>query len=517
MRNYVAGLYDTTSMFTSTSSKSVVPRVPQRTCLLYSIFLLLATIVRITSSFSIPVNLSSKLSSLSSSYSYSSFTIKKAITKSTTILHATTTTNNNNNNNSNKKNSENRLRRKQSPKSKKTFKTLDKSKSSASETTTIGYIDGKCPCCASTIPVDQTNVANSARLYFNNAALLNRRVNSDNTMFRDNYRDDYVDDYSNSNSNNDYDEYDYDDGYNNNNNNDNNDNNDETFFRIVTPAPLKGWRTQSKLAVAPPGGGGSSSSWTAKGCSFGLYEPGTHNLIPIPGCTCHHPSINTAVEILTKVTERCLIVPYDEDRNYGQLRYIQLRVERSTDKVELTLVWNAETLKECQPGLSRIVKELKKASKENYESIWHSVWCNTNDARGNAIFSNGDHRWHLVDGFEFVRESLSDAATSTTVDTYSSDDNNSNHRRRRNNLLYFTPQVFRQGNMEGFDVIARHVARAIPEGSKVCELYGGVGLLGLNAVLYHGSNSNNRGLEWLRCSDGNPSNERCFEMSVRSM
>eukprot|EP00804_Cyclotella_cryptica_P017515 CCRYP_006680-RA/>CCRYP_006680-RA protein AED:0.45 eAED:0.45 QI:0/-1/0/1/-1/1/1/0/268 len=81
--------------------------------------------------------------------------------------------------------------------------------------------------------------------------------------------------------------------------------------------------------------------------------------------------------------------------------------------------------------------------------------------------------------------------------------------------------VFRQGNFEGFSEIAREVREAIPEGSKVCEMYAGVGLLGLSSLLYHGKlkadGKLDRGLKWLRCSDENPENERCFELAVNSM
>lgn len=82
--------------------------------------------------------------------------------------------------------------------------------------------------------------------------------------------------------------------------------------------------------------------------------------------------------------------------------------------------------------------------------------------------------------------------------------------------LYFTPLTFRQGNMDGFDILANDVARKVPDGSKVCELYAGVGLLGLTALSYSAEN-NFEGLKWLRCSDENPSNSRCFSRAVDSL
>lgn len=82
--------------------------------------------------------------------------------------------------------------------------------------------------------------------------------------------------------------------------------------------------------------------------------------------------------------------------------------------------------------------------------------------------------------------------------------------------LYFSPLTFRQGNMDGFDILANDVAQRVPAGSKVCELYAGVGLLGLTALSYNAENDG-EGLKWLRCSDENPANARCFKRAVDTL
>lgn len=270
-------------------------------------------------------------------------------------------------------------------------------------------------------------------------------------------------------------------------------------FTMRLPSNITQWRTQAKLAVA-------SQYWGSRdGCTFGLYERNSHRVVPIPHCAVHHPQINTAIALLTQATANAQTVAYNETFLTGQLRYVQCQVERATNKVCLTLVWNADHLKGCQPYLSRLVKELKKATSiSNYSDIWHSIWVNLNTGTGNNIFSRGDNKWFRLEGPEYVREPIH----SSTLQEHCG-------------FFFFTPSTFRQANMDGFEVIAQYVAKLVPPKSTVCELYAGVGILGLTALAYHhmaeNDNPADTALRWLRCSDENPANLKCFERSIRSM
>ena len=294
-------------------------------------------------------------------------------------------------------------------------------------------------------------------------------------------------------------------------------NEDSSSYPVVIPSPVTGWRTQAKLAVANR----SASSWKNDGCVFGLYERGSHQLHPIPDCLVHHPSINRAVARLEEATRQAGVAAYTTQQQQqssssssgdGSLRYVQLQVERVTGRVCLTLVWNAATLKECQPTLARLLKALNNndsKDEQNNNGLWHSIWCHCNDGAGNNIFSRNPGRWHRLQGPEFLREPMAVAAS------VEDDSQVASANAAAAGWLYFTPLTFRQGNLDGFDILALDVARAVPPGSKVCELYGGVGILGLTALAYH--HNNNHPLPWLRCSDENPSNPRCFQRSVDSL
>lgn len=261
---------------------------------------------------------------------------------------------------------------------------------------------------------------------------------------------------------------------------------DDGFYQVVAPSEVTGWRTQAKLAVSP-----KSSAWAKDGCSFGLYRKGTHSVLSIPNCAVHHPSINRAVHALVEATSKVRTSAFQEENRDGGLRYVQFQVERTTGKICLTLIWNASTLKETQPYLSRLMKELGRQE----PGLWHSMWCHCNDGIGNNIFSRNSKRWHRLSGPEFVREPMPVGDQG---------------------WLYFTPLTFRQGNIGGFDVLANDVARVVPGGSKVCELYAGVGVLGLTALAHH-SAEGMEPLTWVRCSDENPNNPRCFSRTVDSL
>ncbi|RYG67908.1 hypothetical protein EON64_06410, partial [archaeon] len=124
------------------------------------------------------------------------------------------------------------------------------------------------------------------------------------------------------------------------------------------------WRTHAKLAVQP------LSKWG--GLKFGLYKEASHDVLPIPECKVHHPRINEAAELLRQACLDAGVKGYVEGTSreggrtvgrgtlpQGGLKYVQLSLERSTNKVQLVLVWNAEHVKEADQSLLRLVKKLR--------------------------------------------------------------------------------------------------------------------------------------------------------------
>jgi len=370
----------------------------------------------------------------------------------------------------------------------------------------------------------------------------------------------------------------------------------------VTRGPAAGWRTHAKLAASPVGPYG--------GVKLGLFERGSHTVLPIPQCAVHHPKINEAAQCIERAASKVGVTGYAERDGRGMLRYVQLSVERATGLVQCTLVWNSESFRDASPWAQRFVKALRAESQKSaskaaaaaagrpeanaeanadaeassgagskesegkdltrlnvaalkellqakglpvsgkkaalvarlndaaaskaaaagqgeggQDPLWHSIWFHWRTGEGNAIFGRGDKRWHRAFGPEFLRERLFDG-TSSASSSFAEESSAEG----ASPTFFFSPLVFRQANLAGFARIVQELLdpKVIPPGSTICELYGGIGLVGLSllapppSAAVGSSASSESGLGGglageLRCSDENPANVRAFEMARKSL
>ena len=171
------------------------------------------------------------------------------------------------------------------------------------------------------------------------------------------------------------------------------------------------WRTHVKLAVRP------LSRWG--GLKIGLFRAGSHEVEAIPDCKVHHPRINEAVEELRRAAMEVGVKGYQEAANgipaQGELRYIQMSVERETQRVQVVLVWNVFTFKEAEQTLPRLVKRLK-----GKPDLWHSVYVNFQTSASNVILNYNPKAWKLLWGPPALKEKVGNAN------------------------FFFAPQIFRQ-------------------------------------------------------------------------
>jgi len=195
------------------------------------------------------------------------------------------------------------------------------------------------------------------------------------------------------------------------------------------------WRCRAKLAVRG----------TSKAPEIGLYRAHSHDVVPIPFCQIHHPKINEAIDILKHWMQKQDISPYSEKTGNGLIRYVQCVVERATNKVQLSLVLNSSASK----GIGE--DYLKKLWMEG-KNLWHSIWLNFNTRKDNVIFGEN---WLHIYGESLLWERIAG------VD------------------ICFQPANFAQANLDLFEKMIESIRNEIPENAKVCELFAGVGAIGL--------------------------------------
>ena len=313
------------------------------------------------------------------------------------------------------------------------------------------------------------------------------------------------------------------------------------LFKVYV-GPSKGWRTVAKLAVRstfensfdPSKNSGVPNDRCIK-TSIGLFEPGTHNVITnSSNSPAHHPSINQVVRLVSKICHEKNIHGYMEGSGVDieqmllyktYLKYLIMAVERKTNCVQLSLVWNTESEGTNLDGdklLKELIDELLKynltceephkneGGGESKHVLFHSIWVNYNPSskHNNAISGRGTDAWKLFYGKPYITEVVVTDMVKPPK-------------------LRFPPTVFRQANIDAFQNIIQNIRYHIKmfrqsntsqdectmmdnhnSDLRCVELYGGVGTIGLNCLDL---------FSYLQCSDENPHNLISFNKTLNKM
>ncbi len=199
--------------------------------------------------------------------------------------------------------------------------------------------------------------------------------------------------------------------------------------RLITDG-FPATRYKAKLAVRP-------------GPKIGLFRKHSHEVISIPDCMVHHPSINQGVELIKNEIEAHRLPPYQETPPSGLLRYVQLFACRETGKIQLVLVLNATRM---TPEIDAFCKSLLK------NDLWHSLWVNFHPAASNRVLGDA---WLKIAGEEFLFQTLND------------------------HCIAFHPGAFSQSHLPLFERMLRTLDSWTAPEKKILELYAGVGAIGL--------------------------------------
>lgn len=136
----------------------------------------------------------------------------------------------------------------------------------------------------------------------------------------------------------------------------------------LVPSPRQfGYRTRVKLVVRRVG----------NKPVIGLYIPETHKVTNASACAVHPRQVNSVVQALLEAIEELNIPPYDEEKDTGLLRYLDLRYSLWSHQVLLTLV----TRNMHFPQARDLIREL-----ERRFPFLSGIVQNIHDKPGNVIW-----------------------------------------------------------------------------------------------------------------------------------
>lgn len=206
----------------------------------------------------------------------------------------------------------------------------------------------------------------------------------------------------------------------------------------TTPAvhagPATGFRRRARLAIRG----------RADSPKLGIFEAGSHRAVHIPRCLVHHPSVNRVAGKVRDALARHRVPTYSDGAHAGLARYVQIVVERESERAQVTLVTNSETASGLEPLFETLQASL------GPELL--GLWWNGNSERTNTILGP---RWQHVAGEPYVGDRSGSAR------------------------IFYPPGAFGQSNLDLAMALAARVRALAPAGARVGELYAGVGAIGL--------------------------------------
>lgn len=180
---------------------------------------------------------------------------------------------------------------------------------------------------------------------------------------------------------------------------------------------------------------------------IGMFQVGSHRVVPIPRCSVQHPLINGVATVVRQALIDADVEVYADVPHTGVARYLQVVVERSSRAAQVVLVANSPTPEPVAACLALV--------RDRLGDDLHSLWFNAQCDRTNAILGTQFVRCH---GPESVVERFGGAA------------------------VHYPPGAFGQNNLEIGGRIVDHVRDLVPDGSRVTEYYAGVGAIGLSML-----------------------------------
>jgi 23S rRNA (uracil1939-C5)-methyltransferase len=198
--------------------------------------------------------------------------------------------------------------------------------------------------------------------------------------------------------------------------------------------PGRGHRHRARLAVRG----------NARNPKIGLFQSGSHRIVHTPNCRVHHPLINEAAREIREAIRETGVSPYADRPHRGALRYLQLVVERASERIQVVLVGCGES--------PEVLGDLPEAVEKRLGDRLQGLFFNAQPEQSNAIL--GPKMTQL-------------AGEPTTIESISGVQ------------VYFPPGAFGQNHLPLFERAVARIAELVPKESTIAEFYCGVGAIGL--------------------------------------
>src|SRR6478609_3956278 len=139
---------------------------------------------------------------------------------------------------------------------------------------------------------------------------------------------------------------------------------------VVHASPPTAFRRRARLAIRG----------RADAPKLGIFEAGTHRAVHIPRCLVHHPVVNRVSANVRDALARHRVPTYSDAAHAGIARYLQVVVERESQRAQVTLVSNGTT----PDGVAALLADLQTSLADDL----HSLWWNGNAERVNTILGS---------------------------------------------------------------------------------------------------------------------------------
>lgn len=202
-------------------------------------------------------------------------------------------------------------------------------------------------------------------------------------------------------------------------------------------SPGRGHRHRARLAVRG----------RARSPKIGLFQAGSHRIVDTPNCAVHHPLINQTVHHLKQAIRETGIAPYADAPHRGALRYVQIVVERASQRVQVVLVGNG-------PDVG-VLGALPERFADRLGGDLQGLFFNAQPLRSNAILGP---------------ETLRLAGEAATRERIGGVD------------VFFPPDAFGQNHLPLFEGAVERIGQLVPDAARIAEFYCGVGAIGLGLL-----------------------------------